>query len=44
MLVLQSTMFYKIKLFGVRPDLILATVGSIALLRGWSQGLFWGVP
>lgn len=42
MLVLQSTLFYKIKLFGVRPDLILATVGSIALLRGWSQGLFWG--
>ena len=43
MLVLQSTLFYNLRIFGTRPDLILAVVGSIALLRGWAQGLLWGV-
>lgn len=42
-LVLQSTLFYNLRLFGVRPDLILAIVGSIALMRGWTKGLAWGV-
>ncbi|HKM39439.1 MAG TPA: rod shape-determining protein MreD [bacterium] len=41
-LVLQGTFLYKLKLFGVRPDFILAAVGSIALLHGWPRGLLWG--
>ena len=42
-LVLQSTLFYDVRLLGARPDLVLAAVGSIALLRGWTEGLLWGV-
>jgi len=42
MLVLQSTLFYNLRIFGTRPDLILAVVGSIALLRGWAQGPIMG--
>ncbi|NLG85823.1 MAG: rod shape-determining protein MreD [Firmicutes bacterium] len=42
-LLLQSTLLYNVRFFGARPDLVLAMVGSIALLRGWSEGLLWGV-
>ncbi|NMA55399.1 MAG: rod shape-determining protein MreD [Firmicutes bacterium] len=41
-LLVQSTLLYKFRPLGVRPDLILALVGSTALLNGWPQGLFWG--
>ncbi|MGI6129952.1 MAG: rod shape-determining protein MreD [bacterium] len=42
-LVLQSTLFHGFRLLGARPDLVLAIVGSIALLRGWTEGLLWGI-
>lgn len=42
-LFLQSTVLNGLTLWGVRPDLVLILVGSVALARGWGEGLLWGI-
>jgi rod shape-determining protein MreD len=42
-LLLQGTVINRFTFLGVRPDLVLVVVGSVALARGWAEGLVWGI-
>lgn len=42
-LLLESTLLYPLTIWGARPDLVMVVVGSVALLRGWQEGLLWGL-
>ncbi|HHY92881.1 MAG TPA: rod shape-determining protein MreD [Firmicutes bacterium] len=42
LLLLQSTLLNRLTFWGVRPDLVLMVVGSVALVRGWGEGMLWG--
>ncbi|MDI3538036.1 MAG: rod shape-determining protein MreD [Bacillota bacterium] len=42
-LFLQSTLLNDLTFWGIRPDLVLILIGSIALNRGWGEGLLWGM-